>query len=568
MKKVSHILTLMLGVVSSAYSQYCPSCIQNSSIPQTAIFNVSSATIRGQLTVGSLSMSTFSVVTGTATQFYGGGTNLTNLNASQLKSGTVSSTTVTGPYYGITGLGTISSGTWDGTLIGTQYGGTGQNFINISTGSIIYFSTNGVMTTLLPGYPQELLQTNGYAAPVWVSSPTVNGKNIYGLNPYQLAGGSLPTNVLVSSNSINYVNAASVYGTFGPGVSFSSFTGTILLSQLSTGTLPTSVVASSITSTNILKGVYGDSSHTIQVSYGTDGRASTVTVFAVSVPLSGLQSGTLASGILVPAVNIQSGTLGGSVVASSVAASGVTPGTYGGSGYLSQITLGRDGRVTSATQYAAPSLSTSTASIDVDNNWSHSQTFMDSVTVQAQVGASGGFLGNLTGNASGSAGSVAATGVNAGAFVTGVKVSTANISPGFNGASEIVQLTSGGILPVLSGANLTNLPGSSKFGFLSATNQTLGVGTFSFGYTNAAVTISSISVIVTTSGTGGSSGTIWACCYGGSCVSATSSQGAAIGSTYTGNGAVAVPAGGQIVLQMTSTGESTTPTINAVCGYQ
>jgi hypothetical protein len=82
------------------------------------------------------------------------------------------------------------------------------------------------------------------------------------------------------------------------------------------------------------------------------------------------------------------------------------------------------------------------------------------------------------------------------------------------------------------------------------------------------VTISSMSVIVTTPGTGGSSGTIWACCYGGNCVSATSSQGAAAGSSYTSNGAVSVPAGGQIVLQMTSTGEVTTPTVNATCGYQ
>jgi hypothetical protein len=118
-----------------------------------------------------------------------------------------------------------------------------------------------------------------------------------------------------------------------------------------------------------------------------------------------------------------------------------------------------------------------------------------------------------------------------------------------------------------SGAGLTGILTRSP-GFLSATNQALGVGTFSFGYTSAAVTISSMSVIITTAGTGGSSGTVWGCCYGGSCVNCTSSQGAAIGSAYTCNGAVAVPAGGQIVLQITSSGETYTPTANTVCGYQ
>lgn len=45
----------------------------------------------------------------------------------------------------ITTLGTIGTGTWNGTVIGTQYGGTGQNFSAIATGSIPFFSGTGVM---------------------------------------------------------------------------------------------------------------------------------------------------------------------------------------------------------------------------------------------------------------------------------------------------------------------------------------------------------------------------------------------------------------------------------------
>jgi hypothetical protein len=472
----------------------------------------------------------------------------------------------------------------------------------------------------------------------------------------------------------------------------------------------------------------------------------------IALPLSQLNSGTLASGVLVPAANIQSGAIGASVLVSSLPLSGVTAATYGSGTNYPWFTTNAQGIVTAAGTYTL-SGSTSTAFNNIDNGWLTPQTFFSSVTINGNVAVSsitgngsglfgiipnaiaagtfpsnvvassvtipyltivgssvtasaffgdgshlsgitasfaGGAVanvttfassvtvngagilskssvtasaffgdashlsgvvslgvynvftasqampglaltygvnaatgvfsgavtassmsatylsGNLTGNVSGSAGSVAAanvtsgvlgaavvassvavgaitnqqvaagifpsitvysSGVASGALGTGVTISTANIVPGFNGANQLVQLTSGGALPAVSGANLTNVA-SGKSGFLTGTNQTLGVGTFLFGYVNQAVVISSMSVLITTAGTGGSSGTIWACCYGGSCVSVTSSQGAAIGSTFTGNGSVSVPAGGQIVLQITSTGESYTPTANGICGYQ
>lgn len=80
----------------------------------------------------------------------------------------------------ITTLGTISTGTWQGTTIGSAYGGTG--FSTYTTGDIIYASaantlaklaagTNGEVLTLVAGvpswepasssgYPQHTLQAN------------------------------------------------------------------------------------------------------------------------------------------------------------------------------------------------------------------------------------------------------------------------------------------------------------------------------------------------------------------------------------------------------------------------
>jgi hypothetical protein len=51
----------------------------------------------------------------------GNGSGLTSLNASNLSSGTVPAARISGSYTGITGVGTIGAGTWQGTSISTSY---------------------------------------------------------------------------------------------------------------------------------------------------------------------------------------------------------------------------------------------------------------------------------------------------------------------------------------------------------------------------------------------------------------------------------------------------------------
>jgi len=53
----------------------------------------------------------------------------------------------------ITTLGTIGTGTWEGTAVDTQYGGTGQDWSGVATGSLPYFTAKGTMTaTTTPLY--------------------------------------------------------------------------------------------------------------------------------------------------------------------------------------------------------------------------------------------------------------------------------------------------------------------------------------------------------------------------------------------------------------------------------
>ncbi len=77
------------------------------SSPSEMLHVVGNILTSGNITAGG-------IITGT-------GSGLTDLNASNLASGTVPSARITGNYSGITGVGTITSGTWQGSVINSTY---------------------------------------------------------------------------------------------------------------------------------------------------------------------------------------------------------------------------------------------------------------------------------------------------------------------------------------------------------------------------------------------------------------------------------------------------------------
>jgi hypothetical protein len=72
----------------------------------------------------------------TATNFIGGGASISAINASNLSSGTVASARISGSYTGITGVGTLSAGVWQGTSISTTYTDAKVTSVNGSTGAV------------------------------------------------------------------------------------------------------------------------------------------------------------------------------------------------------------------------------------------------------------------------------------------------------------------------------------------------------------------------------------------------------------------------------------------------
>src|SRR3990170_7787338 len=201
-KTIAYAAALIVGSYASFMAFAAPIApapsgfVQNSAAPQNAQINIGTATVRGTLTVSTVAVTNLAVTSLSVTQVAGSGSGLTGIDASQLSVGTVPAGRLTGAYPGVTGVGAIASGSWLGSVIGTQRGGTGQDFSSTPQGYLPYFAATGTMTALPPASAGWLLQTGGASAnPAWTGAPSVLGTNITAIPMANLVQGSLPQTI-------------------------------------------------------------------------------------------------------------------------------------------------------------------------------------------------------------------------------------------------------------------------------------------------------------------------------------------------------------------------------------
>ena len=71
----------------------------------------------------------------------------------------------------ITQVGSVTSGSWLGTPVSTQYGGTGKDFSASASGALIYFSSTGTTTTLPKAASGAILITDAMTlGPNWLTA--------------------------------------------------------------------------------------------------------------------------------------------------------------------------------------------------------------------------------------------------------------------------------------------------------------------------------------------------------------------------------------------------------------
>lgn len=113
--------------------------------------------------------------------------------------------------------GDVVAGAWKGALVGTAWGGTGQDFSTKPWGGIVFFSAVGSMESLTPGTVGYILSTNGAGAdPGWISVAGAGGVTGTG-TASKVARWTSGTNIGNAALSDDATNAWLPSGKFGIG---------------------------------------------------------------------------------------------------------------------------------------------------------------------------------------------------------------------------------------------------------------------------------------------------------------------------------------------------------------
>jgi len=117
------------------------------------------------------------------------------INGNQITSGTVGSAYISGSYTGITGVGTLTAGTWNASTIDALYGGTGLT--SYTAGDLLYASGTSALSKLALGTTNFVL-TAGASAPQYVAQST--------LSVGSATNATNATNTEITANSTNATN--------------------------------------------------------------------------------------------------------------------------------------------------------------------------------------------------------------------------------------------------------------------------------------------------------------------------------------------------------------------------
>jgi hypothetical protein len=102
--------------------------------------------------------------------FSGDGSNLSAINASSITTGTLGTSRLSGQYTSVTGVGNLVAGTWSANVISAQYGGTGS--ANLTADNVILGNGANTVKVVAPGTSGNVLTSDGTT---WVSQAASGG---------------------------------------------------------------------------------------------------------------------------------------------------------------------------------------------------------------------------------------------------------------------------------------------------------------------------------------------------------------------------------------------------------
>ena len=132
-------------------------------------FNISNTTVTAAAYGSASSVANFTV--NAQGQLTAAASTAIAINGNQITSGTVGSSYISGSYTGITGVGTLTAGTWNAATIGVGYGDTG--LASYTIGDMVYASGTTTLSKLAIGTSGYVL-TAGASAPTYVAQSTLS----------------------------------------------------------------------------------------------------------------------------------------------------------------------------------------------------------------------------------------------------------------------------------------------------------------------------------------------------------------------------------------------------------
>ena len=163
-------------------------------------------------------------------------------NASNISSGTLGTALLSGSYTGITGVGTLAAGTWNGTVIGTAYGGTGLT-ATPSNGQLLIGNGSGYsLATLTQGTNVSISNTAGG---ITISATPAAGGTVTSVD---VSGGT--TGLTTSGGPVTASGTITLAGTLVPangGTGATTLTGYVYGNGTSTMSASTTIPSTAIT---------------------------------------------------------------------------------------------------------------------------------------------------------------------------------------------------------------------------------------------------------------------------------------------------------------------------------
>ncbi|MGB4800464.1 MAG: peptidase G2 autoproteolytic cleavage domain-containing protein [Candidatus Saccharimonadales bacterium] len=254
-----------------------------------------------------------------------------------------------GAYSNITGVGTITSGIWQGTAVGATYGGTGLT--SVTTGDLLVGGASNTFTKLAAVAAGSCLVSNGVgAAPVWSScSAAAGGANTSlsnltatALNQSLIAGTN--NNLDLGSSSLAWRNGyfgTAVYGPYFDTASAGALSlGTVNATSLTIGKAGvTTTVNGTVVLSSLTAGLVQSSAGGTLSSGSVDRNSSTFFNTALAVTNGGTGSTTAAGartnlGAAASGANSDITSLSGLTTALSVGQGGTGASTFTANGVL------------------------------------------------------------------------------------------------------------------------------------------------------------------------------------------------------------------------------------------